>query len=164
MVSKYELNLTDEQEQVGFIIDKTNRLEFEIKQIITSYIKPKKDKRCFVHDILLHSQVITLGSKIKVFTYICKKERIKLNYNNYHTLLTFRNAFAHADTVKTNIDVNLDKNGKIKQTEIYMTIDKLSQSGKFTPLRRDKMFYDFVKLSDKISNEIVEIKKKLNES
>jgi hypothetical protein len=150
--------LTNEEKEIGWIIDRINYIEFLLKEIISYYIQPDKNKEKFVKDILLNNAIIALGSKIKLFLHICKVTGWKIkNPDNYHDILRYRNAFAHNDTVKININISLGDKSNAKVNDVYMMLDRITSSGEFVQERRKDVIQKFTDTYVLIKKELDEI-------
>ncbi len=79
------------------VIDRTSLIENILDQIISNYILPSEKTKDFFWDVVLDSSIISLGSKLKLVKVIAFKLHIKLKQNDLHTVISYRNAFAHHD-------------------------------------------------------------------
>lgn len=145
--SKWTVELHDSTEgrQIAFVIDQTNYIEHTVRRILEKYIGAKDGRSNFIQNILLHSSVMGLGQKFKVLQYIVNKEDWpEINSDHYHTVLSLRNAFAHSDTVTTNIRVTVCNDGHAEKTEVFQVMDTITSSGKVKELTREAALDEFL--------------------
>jgi hypothetical protein len=142
---KWTVELPDlpEYRQLAYVVDRTNYLEFTIKNIIEKYLGTNPQRSNFVRNVLLHSSVMGLGQKFKVLQYIVAQEGWPaISSDHIHNVTNFRNAFAHSDTATTHIKVKSGKGGA--NHEIFQILDTLSSSGKVHEYTRDEAFDKFL--------------------
>jgi hypothetical protein len=154
---KAVLRDSEANQELAFVIDRTNYIEFTLKSILTKYIAAGDDRRTFVNDILLHSSIIGFGQKIKLLHYIIDREKWpKIDVNHFHTVLNIRNAFAHSDTVNQHIHINLRNDGTSEVVDIFQLLDTISSSGKYRKVKRkdalDEFTQSFVAVRDYLHN------------
>jgi len=136
-------NLTREQKEIAFVIERTNYIEYQIKEIIMSYLQVDKNKGNFVKNILLNSGIISLGAKLKLLIHICDSKKWDVDKNLFHKIIEIRNAFAHNDTVTTNISINMTKKDKVKNVDVYMNLNMVDGSGKLKKVKRQIALQEF---------------------
>lgn len=97
MTSKREF---DKDNAISDVIQKLNEIESLMKSLIISYIQPEKSKKEFMEAYLLHSTIISFGSKLKIIKQINANQTEKWfsSFDNFHKLINIRNAFAHSTT------------------------------------------------------------------
>ena len=83
---------------VSQVINRTALIENLLNQAILHYSSPRKDAFIFFWEVLLDSSVISLGSKVKVVTAISQQLKVKLDSEELHKVISYRNAFAHHAT------------------------------------------------------------------
>ncbi|MFH1460493.1 MAG: hypothetical protein ABIG64_09035 [Candidatus Omnitrophota bacterium] len=144
---------------LAFVIDQTNLIDANIKQIITHYITPQKGKGKFVRDIVLNSSIVSLADKIKVFFNICSNISYGINAKTRHKffeIARIRNAFAHNYMFNpSSIKISEKQNGNIK-FNIDLVLEKVENSGQFETTTR-------IEASKKFKENLKEVKKILNE-
>lgn len=127
-------------EEIGGIINKFKNLEYYLNCIITNFISPKET--AFFDNVVLNSNVMPTGNKIKVIKTICDLKNEPYNFYKLHQLLNLRNLFAHE-----NWYMESSKKGML------ITIDIFNPNAKFGKK------YDIAKFEDKIKefNEIYKV-------
>ena len=90
----------DKDNAISDVIQKLNEIESLMKSLITSYIQPEKSKKEFMEAYLLHSTIISFGSKLKIIKQINADQKwfSKKDFEKFHKLISIRNAFAHSTT------------------------------------------------------------------
>lgn len=165
-LARWEPILSESQTnlEIAFVIDQTNSIEYELKQIIAAYITKDKEKREFVSSILLHNTIVNLGTKFRLLQSIVEQEDIpKINDSNcFHRLVEIRNAFAHGDTVTHHLDVNDFGDGSA-ETKSYYLLNSVSSSGKLKEVTREEALSEFTQCLVTIRDYLVDVvHKKLN--
>ncbi|HLA74421.1 MAG TPA: hypothetical protein VJM76_00730 [Gammaproteobacteria bacterium] len=155
-----DFNPTHEIKTIGLVLDQSNRLEQIMKEIITSYIRPRERTKDFVEINVLNNSVVSFASKIKLILAINNREGlVKLDQNKLHRLLSIRNAFAHNDVI-SGIRVHVPHDPG-QSTKVYMVLDRMKGDGGVETLSRDDAYADFYKINLDIEPVIQEMAKKV---
>lgn len=155
-------DLTKEQKEIAFVIERTNYIEYQIKEIITTYLQTNKSKRDFVKNILLNNGILNLGAKIKLLMYISDNEGWNIDKDIFHRIITIRNAFAHNDTVHENISITMINKNEVNNVEFYMTLDTVKSSGKLERIKRQDALQEFTNKYVVAKDFLDGIRKKIN--
>ncbi len=154
--------LTKEQQQIAVVVDKTNDLEMLLKRIIGICLSPgDKKKREMLENALLHSSVVELGKKIRIFFVLCDFERITIDNKTkdvFHRVIALRNAFAHNDTSRIYSTIERKQGEKFAKivNEFMMLEEQVGSSGKLKRQKRDEAF-------DEFNNKYIIVESKLKE-
>lgn len=99
--------------QVADIIIDLNLIESKLADIISKYIN--SERRIFVREILLNSQLMNFSTKFKILKFIISQEKItepKGLYQSIKEIMNKRNIIAHSDNLlkleEDVIDVDID--------------------------------------------------------
>ena len=125
------------------VIDKTNYLDYVLKNIIIKYISPSHDKTDFVRDILFNSSVLNFGSKTKVFFNIVQKEKWdSIGSEHFFKIMSYRNAIAHSDTVTGYVDAVVSEE-KVEVIDEYYLLNLFHSSGKLKLVKSSDAITEF---------------------
>src|SRR3989338_9458744 len=88
-----------ESELIGEIIEKTKGIEYYFDCILHNFILPQKNVE-FFRNVMLHTSITPMGSKLKIVKSICKNYSINPDFDiaKIHRILAIRNIFAHEST------------------------------------------------------------------
>ena len=115
------------------VIDRTALIENLLNQVIQVYCIPRKDRFMFFRDVVLHSSIMPLGSKVKVAMAIAQQLHFKLDNNALHNVIALRNAFAQHETSSHPVFVV----GKtVVEDELHFQLQVISSSGRITRTKR----------------------------
>lgn len=136
-------DIIDIEKEIGIILTKFKHIEYILNCIITNFLQLKDKKYTFFENVILNSQVMSTGNKIKVIKTICKNKGNKYDFNKLHKLLDLRNLFAHE-----NYYMESSKDGYL------ITIDVLKSNGRYEIASIKSKFEEFKKLYDEVLNEL----------
>lgn len=88
------------------VVNSTAHIENLLDQIITNFTCPRKGAHSFFWQIMLDGSILSLGAKIKVVMAISQECGCKIDQNSLHSVISYRNAFAHQRTVSNPAEVN----------------------------------------------------------
>lgn len=148
---------------ISDVIQKFNKIEAELKEILTLYINPSNDKRGFTQNFLLHNSIISFAGKLKLFKRINNEEGWMNNnyFQDFYRLLHIRNAFAHSPTT----DIKPSIKFPIKFPVRFQYHVELSHSKKvFELLSMEELYKEFNNKYQKILDLLIDIKKELKSS
>lgn len=136
-------------EKIGKVIECTKSIEYLLNCIISNHVTPYN--YAFFHDIILNSNIISMGAKIKILQTICKEKEIKENFNDLHKLINLRNLFAHEISY-------VDTNDRLEK------IDQLKSNGEYLRKEFNHTFNEFTNLFNKEHQHLTILLGKLNET
>ncbi len=144
-------------EQLSSIVDKTSLLESVMDQVIELYCEPRSEAYPFFVQVLLHSSIMPLGSKVKLISVIAQELNFELNRTALHELVATRNAFAHhpLDSHPT------FRHGQDK--EIRYTLAVITNSGKIKRTDRAHALAEFNKIFAPALTSIYSLLEKVQE-
>ncbi len=142
-MSKYKPNLepTEDRKQTAFVIERTNEIEYKLKQILVYYFSFKdKSKERFMDEIMMNNALFPLSSKVKAYMHLNKKESWpEISGQLFQDIMKLRNAFAH-DNGNEVINVVLGDKGSAERV-VYL--ESVSAGGTLTEVSRDEALDDF---------------------
>lgn len=125
-----------------YIIDRTANIENLLDQIIVNFLCPRKEAFFFFWSVILNSSIMTLGAKVTTVMAIAQECNYKLNQNSLHSVISFRNAFAHNST---NAHPEIMVGVEPEDTEIHYTLRIVKSSGKTEVKKREHALEEFNK-------------------
>jgi hypothetical protein len=148
----------DINEAISNVIQKFNKIEEELKEILTLYIEPSIDKRSFTKNFLFHNSIISFAGKLKLFAKInSEMDWIENKYiQDFYSISSIRNAFAHSPTTDTQPSLSFP----IKFPAKFQYHVEVSHSKDVFKLRAmEELYVEFNEKYEKLYSSLVEIKK-----
>lgn len=87
--------MSQESQDLSSVLNRTALLESVMDQVIEGFCRPRQEAYPFFVQILLHSSIMPLGSKVKLISAIAQEASYKLDRTALHEIVSTRNAFAH---------------------------------------------------------------------
>ena len=147
---------------ISDIIQKLNEIESLMKSLIISYIQPEKSKKQFMEAYLLHSTIINFGSKLKIIKQINANQKWFSNkdFDNFHTLINIRNAFAHSTTHDMEAFASFPLTFPIVFQVLYVEQSKSSKIFELKPMK--EQYETFNEIFENLKNKLESIIKNQN--
>lgn len=146
------------EEARGITIQKLNKIETSINQIITNHFTPK-NKNDF-EKILLNSSILEFGKKVKLINSL---EIIdKFTFQDLQKLSSIRNSFAHADI--RNVQHFNASQEEISSGETKKMIVVMNSSGKISKKYVSEFLIEFNTLFNKLVIKLDEASRKVANS
>ncbi|MDH3831669.1 MAG: hypothetical protein OEV12_12080 [Gammaproteobacteria bacterium] len=127
---------------INDVVDSTAHIENLLDQIITNFTCPRNDAYLFFWQIMLDSSILSLGAKIKVVMAISQECDCKIDQNSLHSVISYRNAFAHQRTDSNPTEVN---GASLDEREHHYMLHIIKNSGKTEMKKRSEALDEFNK-------------------
>jgi hypothetical protein len=125
---------------INDVVDGTAHIENLLDQIIINFTCPRKNARLFFWQIMLDSSILSLGAKIKVVMAISQECDCRIDQNSLHSLMSYRNAFAHQRTDSNPAEVNGARPGESEQ---HYMLHIINNAGKTEMKNRSEALDEF---------------------
>jgi hypothetical protein len=140
------INYAREWKVFAAVLSLFNELERQMGLIIASYIAPMESRIDFVNKQLLHSSSIGFAGKARLVVHISKRVGgPKFNQNNFHRVMSARNALAHGHGPAA-FRRNVNALAQAPYGE-YLAVVSLRSDGSLEEQRSDDVTADFMRLS-----------------
>ena len=118
-------------------------------QVIESYCRPRAEAFNLFWNVLLHTSVLPLGSKVKVVSAIAQEMNFTLDRDAVHEVVALRNAFAH-HPVESHPTFRVGQD-----VEIQFMLSIITNSGRVSKQNRGDAFQSFERAYDKAQKSLV---------
>jgi hypothetical protein len=154
-VEKSSLKDFNLEEARGWIIDRMIQIEILINSILIKYFQPNKEKE--FQGIMLHTSIISLGSKLKVLKGLNIIDN--KTSTNIHKLLNIRNTFAHSSVIP-NISIVVGNiiNQPTQIVSITDEIEVMNSNGDVKQNNAREYLNEFWELNKEVGNALRNIK------
>lgn len=143
-------------EALAHVVDRPALIENILNQILEAYCGPRSEAKEFFWNVILHSSILPLGSKVKVAMAISQEINATLDQQSLHRLVALRNAFAHHATDAHPVFVV----GKTPDRDrLSHGLQVISNSGRLSRTSREDGLADYDTCYDKAKSSLVALLK-----
>lgn len=154
------MDVADEFQMIGTVIDQCNHIETLFKEIIIAYVRPENSKVAFFDRYVLNTAVMSFSAKAKLVQGINSQEKlVNLDRNKIHRFLGIRNAFAHHDII-SGIQLDVDEKGNV-DPDAYLVVESMKSDGSMETIERKKAYGEFNRIFCELEPALLEMLRKL---
>lgn len=160
--SKKSLREFNREELIGWVIDRLNRIEEIIDDIIVNQIKP--DDKTIFRKIILNTSVLNFGAKTKVLLNLGVDKKL---YEKLRKFLSIRNGFAHSridSSYTLSITKITGKPAEVKTVKNTSTIEVMNSAGKVDKKEAHEYVSEYLELYYEVRNELLKFPEEAKES
>ena len=138
------------REDLVFVIDRFNYIEYKVTEIISSYIGAIPERKKFVNSILLNNSIVSFGAKIKLLFHINSIEKLfDLKKDDFHRLAHIRNQFAHSGQEVFEICLEEPELGGKK-----LMLESVASSGRLIEVDASKALSEFTQIFARLKQSL----------